>query len=115
MIDFLFTVLTIIKGFFVSPVGPVLDSAFLEVWVILWEPSVKYSYLDTRPCKKWDQTILLPINILMFLHLLIEKNVSYIYETFFPKIYLWIPYSTESQLVEHLQSNGKWNAKLIIK
>lgn len=43
-----------------------------------------------------------------------EKCIIYLWN-FFPKIYLWIPYSTESQLVEHLQSNGKWNAKLIIK
>lgn len=52
---------TIIKGFFIGPVGSVLDPAFLEVWVILWQTSVKYSYLYTRPCKKWDLTILLPI------------------------------------------------------
>lgn len=95
MIDCLFIVFIIIKGFFVSLVGSVFDFVFFEVWVIFWEFSVKYSYFDICFCKKWDKIILFFINILMFLYLLIEKNVLYIYEIFFLKIYLWILYFIE--------------------
>lgn len=52
MIDCLFIVFIIIKGFFVSLVGSVFDFVFFEVWVIFGEFSVKYSYFDIRFCKK---------------------------------------------------------------
>lgn len=58
------------------------------VKVVIFDIGFLENYLYFKKGRIKDRIILFFINILMFLYLLIEKNVLYIYEIFFLKIYL---------------------------